>query len=332
MSSLTKQSHPPTHGAEDETPVDKDEVIRGLLQVCRTRGIDVPPGLLARIHAVEDPTKPYILTERERRRSTHYLKQRCQRQVSRLDEVEQIIRLLRSVGEGRLKFELRVHDATYVVSRTEHGSAATTTTTGDDTFDVEEGPGSPSSSKSETKDKPAQISNILNSSPIYKAITGIAGCWKGVARSTIANKNEILGGVNLHFTSGKSYLVLGAPGSGKSLLLKYIANILRQNTNRKLGGKVTLNGKSPIRRSICWSNLVAYTDQIDRLHSMVRGLVCICANIGLMRSILWFAFLIGVCVEMAKYFLMIYFRTLFVTHFLMIDSILLLLYSLSMHS
>ena len=269
---------------QQEPAVSKDELIRELLLVCQTRGVDVPPGLLARIHAAEEPGQPPPLThQRDRRRSTHYLQQQCQKRqqqgqeqaASHDGDMEHIMRLLHSLGEGGNRFELRLHDASYVTSRKEtHLSSSSVNARvadASDAFDIEGQNISHSiaggSSMHASND--VQISNILNSSPLYKFVAGIMSCWKGVSQSTTINRNEILSGVNLRFTSGKSYLVLGAPSSGKSLLLKYIANLLRSDSHRKLGGKVTLNGKRPIRTDICWSSLVAYTDQIDRLHPML---------------------------------------------------------------
>ena len=265
----------------NDQQVSKDELIRELLQVCRTRGVDVPPGLLARIHSAEAPGQSPLLThpQRDRRRSTHFLQQQYQKrqqqdqeQNTHDEDMEHIMRLLHSLGEGRNRFELRLHDASYVTSRKETHDLSSSARNARvaDAFDIEGQNVSHATAGSSTHaPNDVRVSNILNSSPIYKLVAGITNCWKGVSQSTTINRNEILSGVNLRFTSGKSYLVLGAPSSGKSLLLKYIANLLRSDSHRKLGSKVTLNGKRPIRTDICWSSLVAYTDQIDRLHPVL---------------------------------------------------------------
>ena len=79
-------------------------------------------------------------------------------------------------------------------------------------------------------------------------------------------EREILKNLNLRLTSGKLYLVLGLPGSGKSTILKYIANILSESKDKVKGGELTLNGCRPDDSSYVWTNLVAYVDQIDRNH------------------------------------------------------------------
>ncbi len=61
------------------------------------------------------------------------------------------------------------------------------------------------------------------------------------------------------------YPVLGLPKSGKSTLLKMIANTLTESKKHVIGGGVSINGASP-DGDVVWSNLTAYIDQIDRLH------------------------------------------------------------------
>eukprot|EP00804_Cyclotella_cryptica_P015639 CCRYP_003633-RD/>CCRYP_003633-RD protein AED:0.25 eAED:0.25 QI:406/1/0.87/1/0.85/0.87/8/0/1055 len=76
----------------------------------------------------------------------------------------------------------------------------------------------------------------------------------------------IMDGVNLFLEEGKMYLVLGAPGSGKSTLLKMIAGLLPTSSKSTLSGSVTVNGAASTDRSLVWSNIVSYVDQIDRLY------------------------------------------------------------------
>jgi ABC-type transport system involved in cytochrome c biogenesis ATPase subunit len=73
--------------------------------------------------------------------------------------------------------------------------------------------------------------------------------------------------VNLVFEQGKTHLVLGAPRSGKSLLLRMIAGILPEDDGREVGGSVTINKFGPKTKGVVWSNFVGYIDQIDRLHA-----------------------------------------------------------------
>mmetsp|Transcript_17034 Transcript_17034/g.39117 ORF Transcript_17034/g.39117 Transcript_17034/m.39117 type:complete len:1432 (-) Transcript_17034:3850-8145(-) len=72
--------------------------------------------------------------------------------------------------------------------------------------------------------------------------------------------------INLFFEQGKTYLVLGAPMSGKSSLLKLIAGILPEDKDHAVGGSVNVNKITPKSKGIVWSNVVGYIDQIDRLH------------------------------------------------------------------
>jgi ABC-type multidrug transport system ATPase subunit/ABC-type multidrug transport system permease subunit len=82
----------------------------------------------------------------------------------------------------------------------------------------------------------------------------------------VPREREILKNLNLRLESGKLYLILGLPGSGKSTVLKYVANLLMEDKDHIRGGTVTLNGVDPHNPSFEWTNLVAYTDQIDRNH------------------------------------------------------------------
>mmetsp|Transcript_60004 Transcript_60004/g.177918 ORF Transcript_60004/g.177918 Transcript_60004/m.177918 type:complete len:1485 (-) Transcript_60004:28-4482(-) len=79
----------------------------------------------------------------------------------------------------------------------------------------------------------------------------------------------VLRDINLVLRPGRSYLILGAPGSGKTSLLKAIASRLPENKNNqrlpKLRGNIDYNGL-PMKndKGVVLSNAVAYVDQIDR--------------------------------------------------------------------
>ena len=60
----------------------------------------------------------------------------------------------------------------------------------------------------------------------------------------------------------------GGPGSGKSTLLKYIANTHYTDKKHKLGGELKIGSLSP-GKGVYWTKLVAYIDQIDRLHALL---------------------------------------------------------------
>ncbi len=111
------------------------------------------------------------------------------------------------------------------------------------------------------------IETVASASPLWKLAKRLAYFLKTgdpLAKKR-AEETIALEGVNLKFESGKMYLVLGAPKSGKSTLLKMIANTLTEDKNHVVGGGVTINGAPP-GSDLVWSNLTAYIDQIDRLH------------------------------------------------------------------
>lgn len=95
--------------------------------------------------------------------------------------------------------------------------------------------------------------------------------WKRLKRAFSSNgpttaERYAMQGVNLYFEQGKSYLVLGAPRSGKSTLLRMIASILPEDKHHEVGGSVMINKFGPKTEGIVWSNFIGYIDQIDRLH------------------------------------------------------------------
>jgi len=80
------------------------------------------------------------------------------------------------------------------------------------------------------------------------------------------NDHYPMQGINLYLDQGKTYLVLGAPRSGKSSLLKMIAGILPEDKDHEVGGELTVNKISPKTKGVVWPNIVGYIDQIERLH------------------------------------------------------------------
>ncbi|KAG7350244.1 ABC-2 type transporter-domain containing protein [Nitzschia inconspicua] len=122
--------------------------------------------------------------------------------------------------------------------------------------------------KSETKkDGKQRIETVYNGAPIqslWKKLYRIATCTTKSATQTI--ERYPIKNVNLFFQQGKTYLVLGAPRSGKSTLLRLIAGILSNDKDHEVGGSVTINKLNPQSEGVVWSNFVGYIDQIDRLH------------------------------------------------------------------
>ena len=110
------------------------------------------------------------------------------------------------------------------------------------------------------------IETVASGGGLVKLAQHIRDMFKGGEQEANEETKVIMEGINLFFEEGKMYLVLGAPGCGKSTLLKMIANLLPCSSKASLSGSVTVNGVAPTDSSIVWSNVVAYVDQIDRLH------------------------------------------------------------------
>jgi ABC-type glutathione transport system ATPase component len=110
------------------------------------------------------------------------------------------------------------------------------------------------------------IDTVVSASPIAAAFRRIYKGFVTKGHAMVSETREIMKDTNLNLQTGKMYLVLGAPGSGKSSLLKMIANTLRQDKDHVVGGTVSINGHKPTDPGIVWTNLTAYIDQIDRLH------------------------------------------------------------------
>jgi ABC-type multidrug transport system ATPase subunit len=86
-----------------------------------------------------------------------------------------------------------------------------------------------------------------------------------------AQDTTIIENINLIFEPGRMVLVLGGPGSGKSSILRLIANVLPKGKDFHQSGQVTLSGicptdKTPDGKPFYWPSLVGFMDQIDRLH------------------------------------------------------------------
>ena len=111
-----------------------------------------------------------------------------------------------------------------------------------------------------------KIKTIKTESVLYKFRNFVERCMKGRSMRTQKVEVTIMDQVNVAFQPGKMYLVLGAPGCGKSTLLKMIANTLHKGPNHVFDGTMHMALVHPTDPGINWSNLVAYIDQIDRLH------------------------------------------------------------------
>ena len=119
------------------------------------------------------------------------------------------------------------------------------------------------------REKRQKIATVFNSSPAFalyqklKRILLTGRLWDHLKKE----EKYVMNGINLSFQSGKMYLVLGPPRSGKSTLLKMIAGTLQKDRDHVQGGKVSVNHLTPDTKGVVWTNVVGYIDQIDRLHA-----------------------------------------------------------------
>jgi ABC-type multidrug transport system ATPase subunit len=117
------------------------------------------------------------------------------------------------------------------------------------------------------KRKP-KIATVYTTGPVGVLHQKLKRIWrtKSLCDKMSNREKYVMKDVNLSFEAGKTYLVLGAPQSGKSTLLKMIAGILPEDRDHKVGGEVNMNKFTPKSEGIVWTNLVGYINQIDRLH------------------------------------------------------------------
>jgi ABC-type multidrug transport system ATPase subunit len=116
--------------------------------------------------------------------------------------------------------------------------------------------------------KKSKIPTVYGTGPVGVVVQKLKRLWriKSLCDKLSTQEKSIMKGVNLSFEPGKTYLVLGAPQSGKSTLLKMVAGILPENRDSKFGGEVKINTFSSKSEEVEWTNMVGYINQIDRLH------------------------------------------------------------------
>jgi ABC-type uncharacterized transport system fused permease/ATPase subunit len=113
--------------------------------------------------------------------------------------------------------------------------------------------------ESEAKEDAKQrIETVYNGAPVqslWQKLRRVATCNKGGLKTV---EHYPMKNINLYFEQGKTYLVLGAPRSGKSSLLRMIAGILPEDKDHEVGGSVTINKFNPKTPGVTWSNFVGY--------------------------------------------------------------------------
>lgn len=108
------------------------------------------------------------------------------------------------------------------------------------------------------------ISTVFNRSPIYYAIRFIRNLWNGVPVRTLTKERPVLRNINLLFHPGKSYLVLGHPGCGKTTLLRAVAGRMQRQAGDRLQGSVLYNGAALGDTDFFLDNMTAFIDQLDK--------------------------------------------------------------------
>lgn len=257
-----------------DLPLDDEHVallkvaVQELLDLCAENEVNVPDSLREKLWMSLDEK---FVSKRAPTEKTHteYLTElqlEGDQSFQQSGPFQDVLERLRKVKLNVPPIDLRIKDGSYKVTQyiTEdpfekiHASLHASTH-GEDKLEGSQHDG--------PKRATQKIKTVSSESPFMKICTCLATCLvqKGNMKKRTKIKT-IMDGVNLYFESGKMYLVLGGPGSGKSTLMKMIANNLIVNKDCHFDGEVTLSGLSPKDKKIYWTNLVSYIDQIDRLH------------------------------------------------------------------
>jgi ABC-type multidrug transport system fused ATPase/permease subunit len=96
-------------------------------------------------------------------------------------------------------------------------------------------------------DSDEHIRTVFNSSFVYPVWQLLNRAWTGERRHRRrrgVGSKCVLANINLIFEPGKSYLLLGAPGSGKSSLLRAITGNLHASKRNAVSGTISYNGRT----------------------------------------------------------------------------------------
>lgn len=207
--------------------------------------VDVPEELQRQLHANMETVvvgctshTDFLVSEKDKRTS-----------IQEEDETVKLMKEILSKLQSRPpNFSLRVKNGSYKITNYHEEDPATAATT-------------QATTGGRAKQK---IATVRSESPLFKLQKFIVKCLKGELKP-YKEQVTIMDQINLALEPGKMYLVLGAPGSGKSSLLKLISNTLYTSRDHVVEGQVSVAGVSP-GQGIYWSNVVSYIDQIDRIH------------------------------------------------------------------
>lgn len=158
-------------------------------------------------------------------------REEIKQEISDSPLVKQAMELLEKLGIKRIDLSLRIKDGNFkFIERMDESEAR--------------------------KDPGQRIETVYNGAPIQST-------FQRLKRLVTCNKEDLktiehypLKNINLNFEQGKTYLVLGAPRSGKSSLLRMIAGILPEDKDHVVEGTVAINKVSPKTKQVVWSNLV----------------------------------------------------------------------------
>jgi ABC-type multidrug transport system ATPase subunit len=112
----------------------------------------------------------------------------------------------------------------------------------------------------------SKIETVFNSSFLYSLVKFCKRIYNREPRpQKIITQFPVLKNINLVLQPGKQYLVLGAPGSGKTSLLKLIAGLIKPTKNETLEGNIEYNGRTlKEKEEFHIENAIAYIDQLDK--------------------------------------------------------------------